>query len=141
MAIVEGIGGVFIDSRHARVLADWYREHLAIPFEEHPDGGSYFKVFRTRDVATGDVRENPVLAINQTEAQLAGPEQRGLIINLRVDDLDALLKELAAGGVQVEERTIEWEGGKHGWMRDLDGNRIELCEELPLAPDSPYHSS
>jgi hypothetical protein len=25
-------------------------------------------------------------------------------------------------------------------LRDLDGNRVELYEELPPAPDSPYRS-
>jgi hypothetical protein len=33
---------------------------------------------------------------------------------------------------------LEWEGGKHIRIRDPDGNQVELYEELPLAPDSPY---
>jgi catechol 2,3-dioxygenase-like lactoylglutathione lyase family enzyme len=141
MPIVEGIGGVFLDSNDAAALAAWYREHLEIDFEEHPDGNSFFIVFRTRDVVSGDIRENPVLAISQTDIALAEPHRRGMVVNLRVDDLAVVLKRLRAMGVEVEEQTIEWEGGKHGWIRDLDGNRVELYQELPLAPDSPYRSS
>jgi catechol 2,3-dioxygenase-like lactoylglutathione lyase family enzyme len=140
MGTVEGIGGVFLDSNDAPALADWYRRHLEIDFEEHPDGGSFFFVFRTRDLVTKKIRENPVIAINQTGTDLAPAEQRGLTINLRVADLEHTLGRLIAAGVEVEEEKNAWEGGKHGWIRDLDGNRIELYEELPLAPDSKYRS-
>ena len=140
MGTVEGLGGVFLDSNDAASLADWYRLHLEIEFEEHPDGGSFFFVFRTRDLLTNEIRENPVFAINQTATTLAPPAQRGLTINLRVADLEATLNRLVTAGVQVEEKRIAWEGGKHGWIRDLDGNRIELYEELPLPPDSKYRT-
>jgi catechol 2,3-dioxygenase-like lactoylglutathione lyase family enzyme len=140
MGTVEGIGGVFLDSSDAPALAEWYRRHLDIDFEEHPDGGSFFIVYRTRDVLTNDIRENPVFAINQTGTTLAPPEQRGLTINLRVADLESTLGHLSTAGVHVEEGRIAWEGGKHGWIRDLDGNRIELYEELPLPPDSKYRT-
>jgi catechol 2,3-dioxygenase-like lactoylglutathione lyase family enzyme len=140
MGTVEGIGGVFIDSSDAPALADWYHRHLDIDFSEHPEGGSFYIVFQTRDVATGEIRENPVFAINQTDTPLANPQQRGITVNLRVDDLERTLSRLAGEGVDVEEQRIAWEGGKHGWIRDLDGNRLELYEELPLPADSPYRT-
>ena len=134
MGTVEGIGGVFLDSNDAGALAEWYRRHLDIEFEEHPDDASFFFVFRTRDLLTNEIRENPVLAINQASTALAPAEQRGLTINLRVADLEGTLNRLITAGVHVEDRRIAWQGGKHGWVRDLDGNRIELYEELPLLP-------
>ena len=140
MGVVEGIGGVFLDSNDASALADWYRLHLDIDFAEHPEGGSFYVVFRTRDLVTGEIRENPVFAINQTATPLATPQQRGMTVNLRVADLERTLRRLAGEGVEVDERRIAWEGGKHGWVRDLDGNRLELYEELPLPADSPYRT-
>ena len=140
MAQVEGIGGVFFESADAVALAGWYREYLGIEWAEDPDGGAYYYVFRTRDVTTSDVRENPVFAINQAKAALAPADARGFMVNLRVGDLATTLDELRGRGVDVEDQTIEWEGGKHAWLRDLDGNRVELYEELTLAPDSPYRS-
>jgi catechol 2,3-dioxygenase-like lactoylglutathione lyase family enzyme len=129
MAAVEGVGGIFIDSEDAERLARWYETMLGIEMEAHPDGIGYYHVFLTRDVATSRVRENPVLAINHAQQPLA-ERGRGFLLNLRVDDLHAILAELRTRGVTVEEQTLEWARGKHGWIRDLDGNRIELYEEV-----------
>lgn len=140
MSQVEGIGGVFIQSRDPAALAGWYSSHLGMEFEEHPEGGSFFVVFRTRDVVSKQVRENPVFAIEPAGAGLATGEARGFTLGLRVADLDDTLARLVSGGVAVEDRTLVWEGGKHGWMFDLDGNRVELYEEIPLPEDSQYRS-
>jgi hypothetical protein len=32
--------------------------------------------------------------------------------------------------VEVEAQILEWERGKHAWIRDPDGNRVEIYEEL-----------
>ncbi|KAA3663043.1 MAG: VOC family protein [Chloroflexi bacterium] len=128
MVKVAGIGGVFIDSDDAARLTNWYQEVLGIEMETHPEGGSY-KVFQTRDLEGSFVRENPVFAINQAKEPLV-KNGRGFTINLRVDNLEQMLAHLRKQGVQVEDKTIEWEGGKHAWIRDLDNNRIELYEEL-----------
>ena len=95
-------------------------------------------MYRTRDFHSSEVRENPVFAIEPAVDELALPAQRGFTLGLRVGDLDQTMARLVASGVAVEERTVTWEGGKHGWMIDLDGNRVELYEEIPLPPDSPY---
>ena len=90
MAKVEGIGGIFIYSQETKRLADWYRTILGIEMEVHPDGTSFYKVFRTRDVHSGEIRENPVFAIIPTDNSPPQGE-RGYMLNLRVDYLDAYL--------------------------------------------------
>jgi catechol 2,3-dioxygenase-like lactoylglutathione lyase family enzyme len=129
MATVEGVGGIFIDSEDADRLAAWYETVLGIAMEAHPDGIGYYHVFLTRDMATSIVRANPVFAINQAREPLAD-RGRGFTLNLRVDDLHGMLAHLRKQGVTVEEETLEWARGKHGWIRDLDGNRVELYEEV-----------
>ena len=131
MASVKGIGGVFIESNDADRLAEWYQSVLGIKMEAHPDGIGYYKVFLTRDMGTSVIRENPVFAINHVEEQLPA-SGRGFTLNLRVDDLDQFLKQLRAKDVQIEDRILEWERGRHAWIRDMDGNRIELYEEILL---------
>ncbi|NNC39468.1 MAG: VOC family protein [Acidimicrobiia bacterium] len=138
MSLVHGVGGVFIQSMDPEALAGWYTQHLDMEFEEHPDGGSYYIVFRTRDLQNGEIRENPVFAIEPAAGDLAEPSSRGFTLGLRVGNLDETLQRLTESGVAVEERTLVWEGGKHGWMVDHDGNRVELYEEILLPPDSPY---
>jgi catechol 2,3-dioxygenase-like lactoylglutathione lyase family enzyme len=131
MALVQGIGGVFIDSNDAAQLASWYEDVLGIEMEAHPDGIGYYRVFPTRDVETSILRENPVFAINQAQEELAGTG-RGFVVNLRVDDLPEFLEELRFKGVEVEGRILEWERGKHARIRDKDGNLVELYEEILL---------
>ncbi len=55
------------------------------------------------------------------------------MINYRVDDLDALLTQLAADGVWVDPKREDEGYGKFGWIKDLDGNRLELWQPLPKA--------
>jgi catechol 2,3-dioxygenase-like lactoylglutathione lyase family enzyme len=130
MAQVQSIGGVFIDSNDAAALVDWYGRMFGIEFEGHPQENSYYKVFQTRDLNDSTiVRENPVLAIVHKEKPLA-TSGRGFVLNLRVDNLDEMIDFLRTQNVRIEEKRIEWAGGKHAWVYDLDGNRIELYEEI-----------
>jgi predicted enzyme related to lactoylglutathione lyase len=51
------------------------------------------------------------------------------MFNLRVDNLDELLKALREEGVQVDdkvERSSDY--GNFGWVMDPEGNRVELWE-------------
>ena len=50
------------------------------------------------------------------------------MINFRVDDLDALLAQLRAAGVEVDERVEQSEFGRFGWIVDPEGTRIELWQ-------------
>ena len=93
-----------------------------------PKESAWFTVFFTRDFQTSIVRENPVFAIRQANGEL--PEERGFVLNLRVDDMDAFLAQIREKGVAVDEKILVWERGKHAWIKDLDGNQIELYEEL-----------
>jgi len=103
--------------------------------EVHPDGASFYKVFRTRDLQNGVVRENPVFAINPTY-DVTNTVQRDCMLNLRVDNLDEYLGQLRTLDVTIEEKILEWDGGVHAWIWDLDGNRIELYEEIFMDPGS-----
>lgn len=130
MANVKGIGGVFLFSNQASELADWYSAFLGIEFERHPDGTDrFFTVFFTRDPETKQLRENPVFAINQAEDPIR-PGGPSYMLNLRVDDLSGFIETLQKKGIEVEPDVLVWERGKHAWIRDPDGNRIELYEEI-----------
>lgn len=112
MANVEGIGGVFIYSADAKRLADWYHSVLGIKMEVHPDGASFYKVFRTRDLQSGVVRENPVFAINPSKT-VPKAGQHGYMLNLRVDNLDEYLEQLRTLDVTIEDKILKWDGGVH----------------------------
>jgi predicted enzyme related to lactoylglutathione lyase len=113
---VEGIGGVFFRSEDPKRLAAWYAEQLGIDVEEW--GGS---VFQARDA---DVTAWSPFAAD-TDYWPAG--QQGMV-NYRVRDLDAMLAQLRASGVEVDERVEETENGRFAWAVDLEGNRFELWQ-------------
>jgi predicted enzyme related to lactoylglutathione lyase len=50
------------------------------------------------------------------------------MINFRVDDLDAMLAQLRAAGVEVIDETEDAPYGKFGWAVDPEGNRFELWQ-------------
>ncbi len=55
-----------------------------------------------------------------------GPQQA--MVNLRVDDLDGLLKQLEAAGVRIDPKRDDYPYGKFAWIWDPEGNRVELWE-------------
>ena len=129
MAKVEGIGGVFIESDDAARLAKWYGDVLGIEMEGNPEEGGFYHAFWTRDPQTSIRRENPVFAINQSK-EPSTKKGTGLTINFRVDNLDSFLDQMREKKVEIDEKILVWERGKHAWIHDLDGNRIELYEEI-----------
>lgn len=111
MAGATGIGGVFFRARDPDALSAWYQTHLGVPgFWEQRAGMTVFQPFK----ADTDYF----------------PADRQWMINLRVDDLSALLDQLAAGGVEAETRP-EWdtpEAGRFARIYDPEGNAIELWQ-------------
>jgi catechol 2,3-dioxygenase-like lactoylglutathione lyase family enzyme len=57
------------------------------------------------------------------------------MVNFTVRDLDAMLAQLRAAGVEVDEKVEVLEGiGRFGWAVDPEGNRFELWEPAPPEP-------
>jgi predicted enzyme related to lactoylglutathione lyase len=50
------------------------------------------------------------------------------MINLIVDDLDAMLERLHGSGAEVFDDIEETPEGRFGWFVDPDGNKVELWE-------------
>ena len=59
---------------------------------------------------------------------LGGSDQQ-VMINFRVRDLDAMLAQLGAAGVEPDDEVVEAAGiGRFAHVRDPAGTRIELWE-------------
>jgi predicted enzyme related to lactoylglutathione lyase len=52
------------------------------------------------------------------------------MVNFTVSDLDAMLAQLRAAGVEVDEKVEDLEYGRFGWLTDPEGNRVELWQPL-----------
>lgn len=123
MAKVTGIGGVFFKCDDPKALLAWYREHLGMKPEEF--GAVHF---RWRDHGAPEREGFTVWGPFQSDTSYFDPSTKSFMINLIVDDLDAVLANLRSAGVEVDDRTEEYEYGRFGWFLDPEGTRIELWE-------------
>ena len=64
------------------------------------------------------------------DSQWFSPSTSSFMINYRVDDLDELLEQLRAGGVEVVSGPESHENGKFAWIMDPEGNKVELWEPM-----------
>jgi predicted enzyme related to lactoylglutathione lyase len=113
VARATGIGGIFFRSRDPEALAAWYEEHLGIT------GPPWF-------TEAGVTVFSPFKADSDYF-----PADKQWMINVRVDDIEALKAELQAKGIAVETRA-EWDAmpeyGRFARIVDPEGNHIELWE-------------
>jgi predicted enzyme related to lactoylglutathione lyase len=58
------------------------------------------------------------------------PSDSSFMINYRIDDLDEMIAQLRADGVEVVGGPESHENGKFAWILDPDGNKVELWEPM-----------
>lgn len=125
MARVTGIGGIFFKSRNDKAeLVAWYQKHLGISLEGW--GGA---VLNWQDDKAED-RGLTVWHIAEKETQWFSPSDSSFMINYRVDNMDEMLAQLRAGGVEIIQGPESHENGKFAWIMDPDGNKVELWEPM-----------
>jgi len=119
MAKVIGLGGIFFKARDPAALSAWYAQHLGLTLEEW--GGVRFDEDAARPGFT-------LWAPFDADTDYFAPSAQPYMVNFRVDDLDALLAQLRAAGVTVDDRTDTNELGSFGWIMDPEGTRVELWQ-------------
>lgn len=103
-------------------LAQWYDKHLGIETSYYEKDGFY-----QGDV--GDETANNVVhfGIFQAEQKLS-ENHHAIMINYQTDDLDKLVEQLKADGIEIEKTLNEYYG-RFAYIRDPEGNAVELYEE------------
>jgi catechol 2,3-dioxygenase-like lactoylglutathione lyase family enzyme len=124
MAKVTGLGGIFYKVADPDRTRAWYKETLGI-------GGEWGANFRWSDEPQDDPFS--LLSPFKASSDYFEPSAATFMINLRVDDLEALIEELKAKGIEVLGTQFE-DYGKFAWILDCDGIKIELWEQLGPAP-------
>jgi len=139
MELIDGLGGAFVFSNDCERLADWYTAKFGMEFEGSTEFGAFYTIFWALDPEEPTRKMDTTFAIMKATVELASgapdeePESmygdHPFMVNLRVRDLDAVLAHLAERGVEPIKRT-DYDYGLFAWVRDLDGNRIELYQPL-----------
>ena len=119
---ILGIGGIFFKARDPGALAAWYREHLGVPVAANA----------THAVLT-DRQATTVWSTFPADTDYFSPGTSPFMLNYCVADLTAMLEQLRAAGVPVDDRIEESEFGRFGWATDPEGNRFELWQ-----PPQPF---
>ena len=128
MARVTGVGGIFFKSTNDNAaLAAWYQKNLGMQLE--PWGGVILKWPDDKAVDGGLT----VWHVAGKNSQWFSPSSSSFMVNYRVDNLDELLAQLRADGVDVVGDPQSDDNGKFAWIMDPDGNKVELWE--PKARD------
>lgn len=123
---VVTIGGVYLYSKDAEALAEWYRKYLGIDWM-HPEGANgYFTSFEHKDQETGKETFIGWAIFNNKER----PEYTGKVfrINYSVKNIKEMIKQLQADGFEVTD-IGEDENGMQARTTDPDGNMVELWED------------
>lgn len=117
MERVRGIGGVFFRASDPNRLTAWYAEHLGIEIADF--SGTVFRA------SEGDAT---VWSVFRDETGYFGASDQQLMVNYRVENLDAMLAQLREAGVGVDDEVQQEGAGRFGWATDPEGNRFELWE-------------
>ena len=115
---VTGIGGAFFRAADPDELARWYAEHLGINAMSSESNEAWWQ-------EAGPTVWAPFPA----DTNYFGRRDQSWMVNFRVNNLDAMLAELRAAGVDVDDDIQAMDGiGRFGWASDPEGNRFELWE-------------
>lgn len=127
MAKITGLGGFFWKTADTAATATWFTDMLDLP----TDG--WGRAFPWRDRAQPEQLGYTVMGLHSTSSDYFKPSGRDFMINLRVDDLDGMIAELEAKGIEILGRQDE-DYGNFAWLLDCDGVKIELWQQKGPAP-------
>lgn len=126
---VTGLGGIFIKYSDPDRIKQWYADHLGITIDE------YGTSFEWRKSDRPEEKGFTVWSPFSQASEYFSPSTRELMINFRVDDLDAILAKLSAKGVYRLSPIEQTDYGRFAHIIDPEGLKIELWEANDPAYD------
>jgi predicted enzyme related to lactoylglutathione lyase len=116
MERVTGIGGFFFPAKDPTALRAWYADRLGVDPPPAAEGEEpWMQAAGPTAFAPADVGAE----------HLSG---RAWAINFRVRDLDAMVEQLRANGVDVRVHEEEYSYGRFADLADPEGNPIQLWQ-------------
>lgn len=122
MEKVLGIGGLFFRAHDPKALAAWYEKHLGIVPVPSDYGG---QVWRQE---AGPTAFAPFSQGTNYWGDPTSPHPQQWMINFRVKNLDAMIAQLRAAGIEVKPDPETYPNGRFARLHDPEGNPIELWQ-------------
>ena len=123
MAKVTGSGGVFFKARDPVALKAWYVQFLGVDITEWGCA-----IFNWAEDQRSQAEGITVWQIAEADGDWFAPSTASCMINYRVDDLDGMLAQLAAGGIRPIKGPDDEFNGRFAWVMDPEGNKVELWQ-------------
>ncbi len=118
MEKVVGIGGLFFRAHDPKALGKWYLDHLGIDLTPTGEGGSVWQQ------EAGPTVFSPF----PETTKYFGDPQKVWMVNFRVRDIDKMVAQLRAAGVEVKDPESYPNIGRFARLHDPEGNPIELWQ-------------
>ena len=122
---VTGLGGIFFKARSPKKLSAWYKKHLGLPVDDQWYGWT----FNWRDARNPKKKGMTIWSLMDAGTKYLGPSRQRHMVNYRVANLKKVLAALKKERVWIDPKGIQAsEYGKFAWIKDGEGNRIELWQ-------------
>jgi predicted enzyme related to lactoylglutathione lyase len=119
MAKALGLGGIFFKSKDPTAMCEWYGKALGLPVDQW---GASLK--------PGDMPDGAICQWSpfKMDTDYFDPAKQEFMMNFVVDDLEGVLKNVAAQGGKPVGGIQEESYGRFGWFLDPEGRKVELWQ-------------
>ena len=122
MKRVTSIGGIFFKCKDPKKMREWYQTHLGLNTNQY---GAVFEWYQGADsTKKGFTQWSPF----KETTKYFEPSAKDFMINYRVENLEALVKELKKEGVTIVDKIEDSDYGKFVHIVDMEGNKVQLWE-------------
>lgn len=118
MEKVAGIGGLFFRAHDPKALGQWYQQHLGIALTPTSEGGTVWQQ------EAGPTSFSPF----PEKSGYFGDPAKVWMVNFRVHDIDKMVAQLRAAGIEVKDPESYGNIGRFTRLHDPEGNPIELWQ-------------
>lgn len=118
MEKVAGIGGFFFRAHDPKGLGQWYQQHLGIDLTPTSEGGTVWQQ------EAGPTAFTPF----PETTRYFGDLNKGWMLNFRVHNLEKMVAQLRAAGIEVKDPESYPKVGSFTRLHDPEGNPIELWQ-------------
>ncbi len=118
MEKVAGIGGFFFRAHDPKGLANWYLQHLGVDLTPTTEGGTVWQQ------EAGPTSFTPF----PETTKYFGDPSKSWMINFRVHDMDKMVAQLRAAGIEVKDPESYPGVGRFTRLHDPEGHPIELWQ-------------
>lgn len=124
MGKVIGVGGVFMACADSEATKEWYSRVLGFEAVEH----DMFAFSHSASAKAFPEGARTIFAPFKGDSDYFAPSTLPYMINLIVDDLDAVVAHCETEGVVQIQPIERHDYGSFAWIMDLDGRKVELWQ-------------